>query len=157
MLAELDAAWHAKLLEELEAAIRTLRVRDPDFRLARVARKVFAKLADAVDALPGDPADTDLHRVRIKGKRARYAAELAAPLLGKPPKRFLRRAKELQDVLGENQDAVFARAILRELRPELEPEASFVLGRLVERQDERRRDARRNLPRAWKRLSRARL
>ena len=96
--------------------------------------------------LPEAPADEELHQVRKKGKRARYAAELAGR------KELVKRAKKLQDVLGEHQDAVVAAARLRELATEAAPEQALVAGRLVEREEERRTAARSAWPKAWKRL-----
>ena len=45
--------------------------------LDELADRAFAKARKAVHKLPDEPADEELHRVRKKGKRARYAAELA--------------------------------------------------------------------------------
>jgi CHAD domain-containing protein len=84
--------------------------------------------------------------VRKKGKRARYAAELAGR------KQLVKRAKKLQDVLGEHQDAVVASGRLRELAVAAEPEQALVAGRLVEREEERRSDARAAWPKAWKKF-----
>ncbi len=100
----------------------------------------------AVRKLPAEPADDELHSVRKKGKRARYAAELAGR------KKLVQRAKKLQDVLGEHQDAVVAAGRLRELAAGASPEQALVAGRLVEREEERRTEARGAWPKAWKKL-----
>ena len=81
--------------------------------------------------------------MRKKGKRARYAAELAGR------KKLVKRAKRLQDVLGEHQDAVIAAERLRELARGSAPEHALVAGRLVEREEERRAEAREAWPKAW--------
>ena len=47
-------------------------------------------------------------QIRIRTKRARYAAEAAAPIVGKPARAFARAAAELQEVLGDLNDAVVA-------------------------------------------------
>ncbi len=56
--------------------------------------------------------DADFHQVRKLAKRARYAAELIAPALGsrrlEDAKRFIRLTTQLQDILGEHQDAIVA-------------------------------------------------
>ncbi len=101
------------------------------------------------------PADDELHAVRIETKRARYAAELAAPDLGKKGARFLDRAKELQDVIGDHQDAVVAEGRLRELALRGGGKTGLAAGRLVERQRQRKREARRAYPAAWSRLEKA--
>jgi CHAD domain-containing protein/energy-coupling factor transporter ATP-binding protein EcfA2 len=118
--------------------------------LRRIAGKEFRRLLNAVEQLGRQPGDHELHRLRIKLKRARYASELAAP--GKQGKRFLDDAKELQTLLGEHQDAVVAETTLREVVAGLDSAAAFVAGRLVERQRMRREQVKERLPDAWKRL-----
>ena len=94
-------------------------------------------------------------RIRIRGKRARYAAELAEPVAGKKATSFIREAKAFQDVLGEHQDAVFAEEKVRALLTELGgASTAFAAGRLVERQRERREEARGSFRKAWKALER---
>ena len=123
--------------------------------LPEIAGQAFARLRKVVKALPRRPADDELHAVRIETKRARYAAELAAPDLGKQGARFLERAKELQDVIGEHQDAVVAEDRLRELALRGGGKTGLAAGRLVERQRQRKREARRAYPAAWRRLQKA--
>ncbi len=59
--------------------------------------------------------DDELHRVRIKTKRARYAAELAEGAVGKKATHSSTGAKDLQDVIGEHQDAIVAEERIRSL------------------------------------------
>jgi CHAD domain-containing protein len=56
-----------------------------------------------------------LHEARKADKQLRYVTEVAAPVLGKPARRLGRQAKKLQDLLGDYQDAVVTRPLLREL------------------------------------------
>ena len=67
-----------------------------------------------VDGFGPDPSDEQLHRLRIRAKRCRYAAESVAPVAGKRARSFARAAEELQGVLGEHHDAVVAAQWLRE-------------------------------------------
>jgi CHAD domain-containing protein len=91
--------------------------------------------------------------VRIKLKRARYAAELAQPVAGKPARRFIERAKDLQDLLGDHQDAVTAQARLKTLADSLgDPAVSLVAGRLLERQVARRSRLLERFPKKWRKL-----
>ncbi len=93
------------------------------------------KAVAAMGADPADPADQELHDLRILGKKLRYAAELAAPVGGKRVRRLVRATKELQDVLGEHQDACIAETRVRALVLAVtEPDEAFVAGRLVERE-----------------------
>ena len=117
--------------------------------LDALADRAFAKARKAVHRLPKDPSDEELHAVRKKGKRARYAAELAGR------KKFVRRAKDLQDVLGEHQDGVVAAARLRRLVAGASPEQALAVGRLVEREELRRAEARKAWPKAWRKLTKA--
>ncbi|EME15419.1 CYTH and CHAD domain-containing protein [Rhodococcus triatomae] len=78
----------------------------------KARRKAKKRLATAVAV--GD--DTELHRARKAAKRARYAAELAAPVPGtKKAARKVKKYKKIQRVLGEHQDSVVATGILRML------------------------------------------
>ena len=56
------------------------------------------------------------HRVRILAKRLRYSLDVMSVALPKQPaERFVAELSELQDVLGELNDAVVARSVLREI------------------------------------------
>lgn len=81
----------------------------------RANKKLTKRLNRAIDAqLAGVPeADVLLHSARKAGKRARYAAELATPVLGAKAEKVISGRKELQDVLGEHQDSIVAAAFLR--------------------------------------------
>ena len=103
-------------------------------------RKAFKRLDDS-------SPDEELHAGRIRVKRARYAGELAAHELGKQSRPFVRAAKELQDVLGEHQDAVVAEARIRAWAGEgVERGAP---ARLVEAERQRRAAARAAWPGHW--------
>jgi CHAD domain-containing protein len=142
----LRSGEYLSLLDDTEQTIDRLEPSGADSSLDDLAAKAFAKVSKAVRELPDDPADEELHAVRKKGKRARYAGELAGR------KKSVRRAKKLQDVLGEHQDAVVAAHQLRELADGAPPEQAVAAGRLVERESERRAEARAAWPKAWKKL-----
>ncbi len=94
--------------------------------LDALARRQLKKLDRAVRALGPDPADAELHELRKLGKRTRYAFELAGN------GRAVRRAQELQDVLGEHQDAVVAEQRLRSLAADA-PAGPGARGRAADR------------------------
>jgi CHAD domain-containing protein len=149
----LDAAWQATAdasatdrAAELRSAVARWRD-DPPFtedarRAARRARKPVRKAAakvatriERVRAAPsGDPAIADmLHSARKAAKRHRYALELAAPVLGSASEDEIERRRELQDALGEHQDAVVADEFLSRLSVAGQPaEVAFALGELAE-------------------------
>jgi CHAD domain-containing protein len=152
LVAALANPRYLALLGELERAADAPRVRTADADLDKLARKDFRRLERAVRALGNSPSDEALHEVRKRGKRARYSAELAG---GKRAKKFAEEAKSFQDVVGDHQDAVVAEERLAALVPRAKsPEAVFAAGRLLERQQRRRRTARRSLPKAWRKLQR---
>jgi CHAD domain-containing protein len=111
----------------------------------------------AVPPDSGDPQrDARLHEVRKKAKRLRYAADAAKPSLGAPARRLARRARRVQESLGERQDAVVARARLRELGLEAQRsgESGFTFGRLHALEGQRIRDAEEAFRAAWRRIPR---
>ncbi|WP_051400282.1 CHAD domain-containing protein [Haloechinothrix halophila] len=120
-------------------------------KLVSSLRKPYQALRKAIDELGDDPEDDQVHALRIKGKRLRYAAETALPAAKKSDVKqlgkLIKAAKRLQDVLGEHQDAVVAAQRVRELGAAQEkPLPAFVAGRLVEREMARKAQARANLP-----------
>ncbi|MFE5706730.1 CYTH and CHAD domain-containing protein [Rhodococcus koreensis] len=88
-----------------------------DSRSVRKAtRKAGRKANTRLTAAVADTDDAALHRARKAARRARYAAELARPVLGKKKsKKKAGKYKEIQQVLGEHQDSVVATETLRTL------------------------------------------
>ena len=146
---------YAELLDRLEEASRRPRTRSARPRVEKIASREFRKLRKAVRKLDDDPTDEALHRVRIKGKRARYAAELAAPDRGKKAEKFVAAAKTFQDVTGEHQDAVVAVQRLHRLAEEGTQQGAYAAGRIAEREEGRKRAAREEFPQAWRKFKRA--
>jgi CHAD domain-containing protein len=75
------------------------------------------------------PHDRDLHHIRIKAKYVRYAAEAVAPVIPRA-QRLANRAEALQELLGEQHDAMVACGALREHRGET-PESAFLAGEVA--------------------------
>jgi CHAD domain-containing protein len=116
---------------------------------AQIAAGEFAKLEKLLDKIGAESSDEDLHRLRIGAKKARYAAELAEPTVGKRARRFVESAKHMQDVIGTHQDAIVAEERLRSLLGRTRSKGpAFALGRLVERERTRRAEARLAVPSA---------
>jgi CHAD domain-containing protein len=144
LLRALEHDRYLALLDRIEAAGDPPIVETDDGAptLERMWRAEHAQLRKVVRSLGVEPDDEALHAVRIRAKRARYAAELAG-LDG-----YVRAAKGLQDVLGEHQDAVVAEARLRALAAS-QPESAVAAGRLIERERERRDRTRDTWRKAW--------
>jgi CHAD domain-containing protein len=70
-----------------------------------LVRRPWHKLEKRAGKLPDDPTNAELHEIRIRTKRVRYAAEAAAPVAGKPARALGHAAARLQDVLGDLNDA----------------------------------------------------
>jgi CHAD domain-containing protein len=153
LLAALESPRYAQLLAMLEETVSAPPVATSDVSLRKVAAKEFRKLERQVDSLGVLPSNDALHRARIQAKRLRYATELSSQLLGKDGRRVVSAAKDFQDVVGAHQDAVIAEDRIRNaLRRAKGVGAGLAAGRLIERERARRADARKDLPKAWKRL-----
>jgi hypothetical protein len=77
------------------------------------------------------------HRLRIVGKRFRYALEFLAEVYPGETARLVRRTVALQDLLGAYQDANVAisrlRVLASEKADELGPDTVFVMGEIAGR------------------------
>jgi CHAD domain-containing protein len=151
LLDALDGDRYRALLERFRAVVETLEPAG-QARLESLAARELRRLQRAHRDLGKEPADAELHRMRIKAKRTRYAAELAARKGGKKLTRLGNAAKALQDAIGGHQDASVAEQKVREVA---EGPSLLAAGRIVEHERKRRRDARSALPKLWKRLDRA--
>ena len=98
--------------------------------------RLYRKLRKAGDRIGQGSGPTEYHRVRIRGKRLRYALEFLSPVYGQPAARLAKRLVAAQDVLGLHQDAQVAMSWLRELALDpssaLTPNSIFVMGRIAE-------------------------
>ncbi|MFC5379839.1 CHAD domain-containing protein [Aquipuribacter nitratireducens] len=140
-VAALDAPEHADLLDRLEALVldppRGRRADDPARKgTRRRARKAVRRLEDRLGRVPaevGPERDAALHEVRKAAKRVRYAGEALTGVHGKKAARLASRAEDLQDLLGEHQDAVVATDRLRDmaLRAHADGENTFGYGLLA--------------------------
>jgi CHAD domain-containing protein len=146
MLHALDADRYLRLLDDLELTARELDPSGDDSTLRDLVDRQAGKLRKIARSLPKDPADDELHALRKAGKRTRYAAELAGD------SKLVTRAKQLQDVLGEHQDAVVAGERLRTIAATGNATLAFSAGRIAEREEARRREARKRWPSVWQRL-----
>ena len=155
----LDSPRYRTLLGHLaQAANSDIDPSAEEPELMDLVRAPYRKLRKAVRALPADPPDEQLHRLRILGKRLRYAAELVKPITGKQLKELVRASKELQEVLGEHQDACVAEQEVRRLVTAqgdvVDWDLVFVAGRLVEREHVRRVTTRDLWHAAWEAVDR---
>ena len=154
LVTALDSPRYFELLDELEEL--PPEPRDAADLLHGEARRQYRKLRKEVRAAGQSPDDATLHELRKRAKRVRYAAERAAVAGDRSLDELGTRAKALQDVLGIHQDAVVGEQVLRELAADVtRPPQALAIGRLIERERDRRAAARADWWDAWRKLRRA--
>ncbi|MBI3767723.1 MAG: CHAD domain-containing protein [Deltaproteobacteria bacterium] len=118
--------------------------------IRRRMRKV-RKAGDAIVATSPPPA---YHELRIRCKKLRYALEAHAEVYGKPVRRLATAVTNLQQLLGDHQDAEVAIVDLRELcerrSPQLSRRAIFVIGKIAERYEREAKRLRRRFPKRYR-------
>jgi CHAD domain-containing protein len=156
LLSALRSERYSQLLDAIEGKLTATPLPNSTISLREVAGDEFRKLRKTVRALGKEPTDAALHATRIRGKRARYAAELAELAVGKRAASFVRKAKAFQDVVGDHQDAVVAEEKIRALLTRAGgTRTGFAAGRLIELQRARRREARAAFSSVWAALNRS--
>jgi CHAD domain-containing protein len=106
----------------------------------------------AVEQLGDTPSDDALHRVRVRAKQCRYAAEACEPAFRKPARRLARAMAQLQNGLGEHQDATVAIDWLTKTAHECSPAEAFAIGMLAQVEREAAAAARAAFPGIWRRV-----
>ncbi|MEU4193105.1 CYTH and CHAD domain-containing protein [Kribbella sp. NPDC026611] len=116
-----------------------------DYKRMRKAVRRSEK-AETVEA-----QDHELHEVRKSAKRLRYAGESALPVLGSEAKDLATRAEEVQEVLGEHQDSVVSRDLLRDLAVQVHLDGgnAFTFGRLHAAEEHRGHTSRKAFFKLW--------
>ena len=154
VLAALSSDRYLALLDRLEGvAVDAVPPGSKDVSLRELASRELRRTRRAAARLPAEPADAELHELRIRAKRVRYALELAEHELGKRGARAIRAAKAVQDVLGEHQDSTVAEHRVRALAA-AHPELGLAVGRIVDSERARRAAARATWRGAWRRFER---
>ncbi len=166
LIGALRAADYVELLDRLVDAARDPALAADAWRpcgevLPPLAASAARKLVRAGQRLAPDSPDGDYPRVRKLAKRSRYAAEAIAPAVGSrgaEAERYARRARRVQEVLGDLQDTTVACELIEAFASGrgADGRASFAAGRLLERQHQDARRARQRFPKTWKRLKRDR-
>jgi CHAD domain-containing protein len=166
LISELRDDAYPRLVEDLVRAVcrdSPLIVRPNGLRRETLMHDVIGKpwrqLKRAVRDCGDDPTAAQLHALRIKVKRCRYATEAVVPLVTKPQapaaRQFLRRLARLQDTLGSFHDAVTESDRLRELAASKLDR--FVAGEVAGLEAKIADDARGSWRKAWKRASQRKL
>jgi CHAD domain-containing protein len=162
-LAALDSGRYLALHDRIDALLTgpplTARARRKGKRelprsAQRAYRRVESRMVEAQRQPPGEKRDRALHETRKAAKRLRYAIEALQRTRGKPAARLRKRLKSVQDLLGEHQDTVVARPVLRHLAAQahLEGGNGFTYGLLYAAEAARAAQVENDLPSAWKRM-----
>jgi CHAD domain-containing protein len=109
--------------------------------------------------LAQDAPDDEWHAVRVNGKRARYAIEAVADVIGGEAPRLSERLAAVQDLLGEHQDAAIAGTTWLAIARSDPDDHSLAVaaGQLYERERAMIRRARKRFPAAWQAASKRKL
>lgn len=109
---------------------------------------------------PARPRPRPRHARRPQGGETRpVRGEAATAALGRPAKKFARRMKAVQTVLGDHQDSVVARDALRTLAAQAHAagETAFTWGLLYGHEEATAAAREQELPEVWERASRPKL
>jgi CHAD domain-containing protein len=164
VLEALDSDRYLALLDSLDTLLAdpplTPEAGQPPARVLPAAvrhtrRRLRRRMRRARRAAIGPDRDSALHEARKAAKHARYAGEATSPAFGKQAKRFTKRVKKVQSVLGDHHDGVVARAAIRELgvQAHLAGENAFAFGVLYEQDACRAAGLDAQARRAWKRAA----
>jgi CHAD domain-containing protein len=139
-LAALESERYFRLLDALDELITKPPVVGDDAKAKKQIhdllehdwKRIRKAVHRAKKAETAEEQDHELHEVRKSAKRLRYAAESAVPVLGADATDRAGHAEEVQEILGEHQDSVVARDLLRELAVQIHLDGgnAFTFGRL---------------------------
>ncbi len=167
LLALMRDERYTSLLERLVAAASAPRLLAVAAQPARdvlppLFRDAWRRLRSKADALERRSPAAAFHAVRIRVKRARYAANALAPGLEadrrRGAERFARRLASLQATLGSSQDAVMARSEIMASAARRLTDGPFNLtaGVLLERETRRGEKAQEAFLDGWPRTRKSR-
>ncbi|NUP74522.1 MAG: CHAD domain-containing protein, partial [Sinomonas sp.] len=159
-LAALNDQRYFRLLDALDALLASPPLTDAAQRkagkaTARLVSRDLKRLRTAVDAAQAARGHTGegeaLHEARKKAKRMRYAAEAAKTVHGKRARRLAKGAAKIQQTLGDHQDSVVTREMLRNLASTTLPEGTtaFTFGRLHAQEEQQGAADRAEFFRLW--------
>ena len=118
--------------------------------LPGLASPTWKHLRNAVDDVDEQPSPEQLHAVRIKAKRCRYASEAVAPAVGKD-------AARLASAVADHHDAHVAEEWLRDAVAGADVSHGVAAGELIALQRLEAAELERRWPATWKEASRKKL
>ncbi len=165
LLERLRDERYAALLERLVAAAAAPRLLGAATQpagsvLPPLFEAAWKRLAKHAGRLTATSPDADYHEVRIRAKRARYAADAIGPALDESRREgadgIRRHLTSLQTLLGELQDAATSREEILTTAAQHANNGPFNLaaGITLEREAQRAATARQGVPDSWRELRR---
>jgi len=155
-------SWIAHWLDQLRLGTdSTARARAAT--TAVVARRLIRESADKLrkhaDRIKDDSSADDFHEVRILAKRLRYTIDAFSSLYGSAAREYVVALARLQQLLGEHHDSTvrakrFAELVTTGRR--VPAATTFLVGRLVERDQGQIRKCQRKFSKAYRRTTRRR-
>jgi triphosphatase len=162
LIRDLDSRRYERMVERGTEMLRhgplprSTPARTPIFSVApSLLAKPYRRVRKEGDRIEPSSDPAAFHSLRIRCKRLRYALEFLSPIAPREMRAFVKRLVDVQDVLGEHQDAQVAMAHIRELVSDdgtLDPRTVFALGRVVERYDRRAAELRAQFPQVYREL-----
>lgn len=142
-----SAAAHPKFVADADRPARLL--------LPQLVRGPWRKMCKAAKNADARSPDEQLHALRIRVRRCRYAVDIGLQVLGPAAEKVASKLARLQQALGEQHDAVVAQDYINSVSAKAR--ASRVGAALLDR--ERRIDyrCRRAWSKAWAKVKRAKL
>jgi CHAD domain-containing protein len=131
--------------------------------LPAVATAAWRRLKKLGRGLKSSDPDAEFHELRKRAKRVRYTAELIAPIMGQRANRaaagFIRLLTQIQDTLGEHQDAVVAAGEIEHVLTDHAHDPAFVgaANNLLATQRDKAEAAREAFFKVWDELDRKKL
>jgi CHAD domain-containing protein len=161
LLAAIRESAYVQLLDDLIDAAASPAVVDGGQPAAETlvpqVATTWRKLRNEVRQAGPEPSDEQLHRIRIRAKRCRYAAEAVIPVVGKPAERLAVAVEAIQEVLGDHHDAVVAQEWLRNAAADAPGRSALAAGLLIAAEREAAADSRAEWQAAWDRADRKKL
>lgn len=158
-IAALRSDRHQDLIEDLITAVAEPPVSDLaygrcDQVLPPLLRKTWRRLERDARILDLETPSIVWHEARIRAKRARYAAEAVAEILGGDIPKLAGALAEVTEVLGTHQDAHVAQQVLIATAAQADGPQGFALGLLHEYEAEEEILDRVRFAKLWPRVQR---
>jgi CHAD domain-containing protein len=122
--------------------------------LPTLVSPTWKHLRKTVDEMSPERRAEELHAIRIKAKRCRYAAEAVAPAIGKEATKLASAVSDVQGLLGDHHDAHVAEGWLRETAATVDAATALAAGELIAVQRQDAADLEQRWPKTWKKASR---